>query len=247
MRSVLAVCLATALVLAAGACGGSDDDDSSAEGGTTTTQTTATTPDVGDFEGGTDPVTGEPQAQGTALLEDVEIGRNEGFDRIVFTFRDHVPGYRVEYQEPPLTEDGSGAVVELAGNSLVVIRMEPASGFDTSVPEGQQIYTGPRRLNGTERGTEVMTEAVRSGDFEAVLTWGVGSERTRAFPRRDAPGPAAPRRRLPARVISDACQVCPCASMLAVDAQGLTRAVQRRRRRGRRPTRAVQPPSSLDR
>ncbi len=174
MRRVLAVCLATALVLAAGACGGSDDDDSTAPGGTTTTQTIATTPDGGDFEGGTDPVTGEPQAQGTALLEDVEIGRNEGFDRIVFTFRDHVPGYRVEYQEPPLTEDGSGAVVELAGNSLVVIRMEPASGFDTSVPEGQQVYTGPRRLSGTERGTEVMTEAVRSGDFEAVLTWGVG-------------------------------------------------------------------------
>jgi hypothetical protein len=174
MRSALAAILATMLLLAGAACGGSDDDDESAAPGTTATQTSATVPDGGDFEGGTKPVTGEPQAQATALLEQVELGRNDGFDRVVFTFRDHVPGYRVEYQEPPLTEDGSGAVVELEGNSLVVIRMEPASGFDTSVPEGQEVYTGPRRIKGTDRGTEVVAEVVRSGDFEAVLTWGVG-------------------------------------------------------------------------
>ena len=53
--------------------------------------------------------------------------------------------------------------------------MEPASGFDLSVPEGELIYTGPRRLPGP--GTPVQ-EIVRTGDFEAVLTWAVGlSER----------------------------------------------------------------------
>jgi hypothetical protein len=52
--------------------------------------------------------------------------------------------------------------------------MEPASGFDLSVPEGELVYTGPRRLEGADAGTSVVREIVRTGDFEAVLTWAVG-------------------------------------------------------------------------
>ena len=50
--------------------------------------------------------------------------------------------------------------------------MEPASGFDLSVPEGEMVYTGPRRIAG--EGTSVVREIVRTGDFEAVLTWAIG-------------------------------------------------------------------------
>ena len=50
--------------------------------------------------------------------------------------------------------------------------MEPASGFDLTVPEGKLVYTGPRRIAGD--GTSVVREVVRTGDFEAVLTWAIG-------------------------------------------------------------------------
>jgi hypothetical protein len=52
--------------------------------------------------------------------------------------------------------------------------MEPASGFDTSVAEGELVYTGPRRISGADAGTSVVREVVRTGDFEAVLTWAIG-------------------------------------------------------------------------
>ena len=117
---------------------------------------------------------GEPGTSSTALLERVAIGRHEGYDRVVFEFREGVPGYRVEYVEPPLHEDGSGAPVRVAGSAFVVVRMEPASGFDLSVPEGELVYKGPRRLSGSDAGTSVVREVVRTGDFEAVLTWAVG-------------------------------------------------------------------------
>jgi hypothetical protein len=52
------------------------------------------------------------------------------------------------------------------------VRMEQASGFDLSVPEGALVYTGPRRIS--PDGTSVVREVVRTGDFEAVLTWAVG-------------------------------------------------------------------------
>jgi hypothetical protein len=163
------------LALAVAGCGGSDDDDDGAAATTATSGTTTAPDDVQPFEDGTmAPVTGTATGTVTALLERVELGAHEDFDRIVFQFRNGVPGYRVEYVEPPLTEDGSGNPVELEGASLVVVRMEPASGFDLSVDEGEQVYTGPRRLSGADAGTSVITEAVRSGDFEAVLTWGVG-------------------------------------------------------------------------
>jgi hypothetical protein len=92
----------------------------------------------------------------------------------VFEFRNALPGYRIEYVDPPLREDGSGADIAVAGDAFVLVRMEPASGFDLSVPEGELVYKGPRRIDATDAGASVMREVVRTGDFEAVLSWAVG-------------------------------------------------------------------------
>ena len=102
------------------------------------------------------------------------MGRHEGYDRVVFQFRNTLPGYKVEYVLPPLKEDGSGNPVKIKGNFFVVVRMEPASGFDLNTGEGVMVYKGPKRLGGSTAGTSVVQELVRTGDFEAVLTWAIG-------------------------------------------------------------------------
>jgi hypothetical protein len=164
-----------ALVLAVSACGGYGDDDS---GAPTTTAPPAATTDP--LEGAsTAPQTGAMQTStgpsiDTALLERVAVARHEGYDRVVWQFRNLVPGYRAEYVQPPLTEDGSGAEVKVDGTAFFTLRMEPASGFDLGTGEGELVYTGPRRISGTDAGTSVVREVVRTGDFEAVLTWAVG-------------------------------------------------------------------------
>jgi hypothetical protein len=145
--------------------------------GSTTPATTTTVDGIDPLEdAGTDPVTGSATGDGTALLERIGVARHEGYDRVVFQFRNHVPGYRVEYQDGPFAEDGSGNPVDVAGNAFVVVRMEPASGFDLSTGEGQVVYKGPRRISGADAGTSVVRELVRLGDFEAVLTWAIGLE-----------------------------------------------------------------------
>lgn len=137
--------------------------------------TTATTDGIDSLEGaGTEPVTGKATATETALLERVAVGRHEGFDRVVFQFRGGVPGYRVEYVDPPIKEDGSGNVVHVKGNAFAQVRMEPASGFDLNTAEGLLVYKGPKRIDGSSAGAGVIQELVRTGDFEAVLTWVVG-------------------------------------------------------------------------
>lgn len=180
----LAASLAVAAVVAAAAgCGGSDDESSAT--GTTSPSPTATAPTpattapepggIDPLEGaGTEPVTAEHQGEAIALHNRVAVARHQGYDRVVFQFRNELPGYRVEYVEPPLFEDGSGDPVKAAGSAFVVVRMERASGFDVETGEGELVYTGLRRITGAQAGTSTVQEVVRTGDFEAVLTWAVG-------------------------------------------------------------------------
>jgi len=166
------------LVALASGCGGSSHPQSApppAAGSTTATApvpTTTTDPLAG---ADTTPVSAAATANDTALLERLAVGRHEGFDRIVFQFRgDGLPGYRAEYATPPFAEDGSGNPISVDGNAFVVVRMEPASGFDLSTGEGVMVYKGPKRLQGSATGASLVKEVVRTGDFEAVLTWTIG-------------------------------------------------------------------------
>ena len=168
--------VSAALVVASG-CGGSGKSSAPAGGESVSSSSTTTTTTAGTdpLEGaGTTTVEGAASGQETALLERIALGRHEGYDRVVFQFKNQLPGYRVSYVQPPLKEDGSGNPVSVAGNAIVLVRMEPASGFDLNTGEGVMVYKGPKRIEGSSAGTSVVQQLVRSGDFEAVLSWAIG-------------------------------------------------------------------------
>lgn len=169
-----------AFLALATACGGSNAERQA--GGTTTAETTtaSTTTEAEPFEGGRSPVHAKGDPAETALLEAIDVGKHEGYDRVVFRFQNVVPGYRVAYVKRPLVEDGSGAHITVAGDAVVGVRLEPASGFDLS-DEGHLVYTGPKRIEGADSGAAVVEELVRTGDFEAVLNWAVGLESATDF------------------------------------------------------------------
>ena len=175
----LALAALVASIFALAGCGATEDE-AGTPSVTASTPATETSGGIDPLEGAsTSPASGPVQTVtgpggGTALLERVDAARHEGYDRVVFQFRNTVPGYRVEYVEPPLQEDGSGAEVKVEGSAFVTVRMEAASGFDLETGEGVQVYTGPRRISGADVGTSVVQEIVRTGDFEAVLTWAAG-------------------------------------------------------------------------
>ncbi|MGZ8702393.1 MAG: AMIN-like domain-containing (lipo)protein [Gaiellaceae bacterium] len=118
------------------------------------------------------------------------VGRHEGYDRVVFEFQNALPGYRIEYVQPPLKEDGSGKLVDVQGVGVVVVRMEPASGFDLNTDEGVMTYKGPKRIEGSGAGTSIVQELVRTGDFEAVLSWAIGLSDKVDFRVRTATSPS---------------------------------------------------------
>ena len=170
MRAAVA---AFVLVVALSGCGG--DSTATPPAATTTPEPTTATTDGGidPLEGAsTEPVVVEEQPAETALLERVALARHEGYDRVVFEFRNAVPAYRVEYVAPPLKQDGSGDVVQVGGHAFVQVRLEPSSGYDLAADE--MAYRGPTRLSGADHGTAIVREVVRVSDFEAVLVWAIG-------------------------------------------------------------------------
>ena len=121
------------------------------------------------FEGGRDPVEEEgPAVPPVAILYDVRTGCHDTYDRIVFDFSDNQPGYRVEYVEPPISQDGSGEPLDIAGEAFLYVRFYVAQAHDDA---GNSTYTGPREIT---PDLEAISEMEMAGDFEGYVTWGIG-------------------------------------------------------------------------
>jgi hypothetical protein len=182
---MLAAALAGAALLAG--CG-SHDDERPATTGATPAVPTETSGGIDTMpNASTVPVTMPAANTDTALLTAVRAARHEGFDRVVFEFRNAVPGYDVRYIGRPVRQDGSGKEVTVAGAFVVQVRMENALDADLTQESAPATYKGPTRFS---PGTPEVVELVRTGGFEAVLTWVAGlNDRVdfRVLPLQDPP------------------------------------------------------------
>jgi hypothetical protein len=107
----------------------------------------------------TDPVATERTDERQLVL--VEVQPFPGFDRVIFEFADAVPGFKADYVAE-LVQDGSGAVVPVAGEAKLVLRMSAGEPLETGTPE--RVVAG---------GLAVVTEAVRVSQVED-LVWAIG-------------------------------------------------------------------------
>jgi hypothetical protein len=104
------------------------------------------------------------------------VGAHDGYDRVTFEFTSSdgqqgpLPGYVVAPANPPITQDGSGATVELEGDHFATVMFDGASGWDF-LGDGHQVYDGPMDF---QPAFDVLAEATETGDFEAVLSWAFG-------------------------------------------------------------------------
>lgn len=113
----------------------------------------------------------DPRAHLTAVRAAASPDQAGG-SRVVFEFDSVVPGYRIDYVQRPVTEDGSGDEVAVTGAALLEVRFENAAGARL---EGEKViltYTGPDRVKAGDGGAVI--EVVDAGDFEGLVTWVVG-------------------------------------------------------------------------
>jgi hypothetical protein len=116
----------------------------------------------------------------TPTLVDIRASHRPGVDRIVLEFDGGLPASRRVRYVDRLYADGSGLPVRVAGRAILEVVLDRAQAHDAT---GRP--TVPRR---TAFALPNVMTAVRSGDFEAVTTYGFGmAERTRfdTFTLRD--------------------------------------------------------------
>lgn len=107
-------------------------------------------------------------------LVDLRIAQHGGYERMVFQFKERVPGYRVEYIDKPVRNCGEGRVIAVAGESWLEVNLYPTNAH---TEEGQP--TLPMRER--QLGLDVMIEAKQTCDFEAVVTWVLGLSHPNAY------------------------------------------------------------------
>ncbi|HEX2053628.1 MAG TPA: hypothetical protein VHJ78_07895 [Actinomycetota bacterium] len=117
-------------------------------------------------------------AQTSVKLVDVRVGSHTGFDRITFEFAppqapspaNTLPQYSVT-KEDAITQDGSGNPVQVEGGALYSLVLQGASGVELSGEQAVQTYKGPREF---KPRFPALVELEHAGDFENVLSWGIG-------------------------------------------------------------------------
>jgi hypothetical protein len=121
-------------------------------------------------------------AQSAPTLVDVRAARHPGFDRVVFEFQGAVPQHTVRYVGQ-LVEDGSGKPVSVAGTADLEVIFHGANAHT----EDGTPSVGPKRFS---PGLTAVKEVAQIGDFEAVVSYGIGLDRRRPITVSTLSGPS---------------------------------------------------------
>jgi len=106
---------------------------------------------------------GEP-----AVLHALRSVEKDGFDRVVFEFRERMPGYHIAYVEKPVRNCGSGGARRIDGNARLELRFSPASAHT----ERGEATVREREL---KPALSMVREIERTCDFEGIVTFVIGT------------------------------------------------------------------------
>ena len=143
-----------------------DDDPAATPPDPSPTPTSSATPAFGgEFPGTRDTILNEPPTvPPVSILTHVRVSSRNGYDRVVFEFRDNFPGYRVGYVTNP-TEEFSGRDVEIAGDAYLQVRLEGAQAHD----EGESTLADRSYSVDLDSIREVVVTGDAGGQVTAVI------------------------------------------------------------------------------
>jgi len=137
----------------------SAEEDATEEDGTT---------DAPPFPANTDADTADPSPGAAVTVSDIRVGRQDGFDRVVFEVGGTgTPGWDVRYVDAASSQ-GSGEDVDVAGDAVLQVTLSGVGyPYDTGVEE--YAASGPLSAAGTESVTEVVYDATFEGTSVAFV------------------------------------------------------------------------------
>jgi hypothetical protein len=111
----------------------------------------------------------------TPTLVAVRVGGHTDFDRVVFEFRGDRPGYQVSYVDQ-VVQDGSGEPIHLDGRAFLRVSLFPAIAHNEQHPDRSTFGRLP-----AVAGLATLRDLAEAGDFEAVVSFGIGVAGRRPF------------------------------------------------------------------
>jgi hypothetical protein len=174
--TALLLSLLAAPAVLAGCADPATQQASSSSATTTAAASTAASPpsaEAGDtgapaFPADAEPDTGDASAGASVTVSDIRVGRQDGFDRVVFEVGGTgTPGWDVRYVDAA-TSQGSGDAVDVAGDAVLQVTLTGAGyPYDTGVAEFSS--DGPVTGAGTRTVTEVVFDATFEGSSVAFV------------------------------------------------------------------------------
>jgi hypothetical protein len=125
-------------------------------------------------------------------------GENPPFNRIAFTFTPGFPAYQIQLTDQ-LVADPSGEPIPLPGKGVVVLTFKPAQAH---TPDGTRSTVESQ--SDADTGFDRMVGYAQVGDYEGVVTYGVGI----TWPGDQPEPPAAVRTEETALVGNDGRSLC---------------------------------------
>jgi hypothetical protein len=113
--------------------------------------------------------------RGPSVLKEIRTGQHGSYERLVLEFTAPYGAAKVRYV-PVVRQDPSDQLVPLQGRSFLEIVIHGAVARYAATPITP--YAGPSTLT---PGYSTLRQVSISGDFEAVLSFGVGLSRTAGF------------------------------------------------------------------
>jgi Rieske Fe-S protein len=128
------------------------------------------------FPANADPDTGEASSGASVTVSDIRIGRQDGYDRVVFEVGGTgTPGWDVRYVDAPASQ-GSGKPIDVAGEAALQVTITGAGyPYDTGVDE----FSSDAPVTGA--GTETVTEVAFDATFEGTTVAFVGTRSQAPF------------------------------------------------------------------
>lgn len=122
---------------------------------------------------------GAPAPTVIPRLVEIRAAHHPGYDRIVFEFAGRLPERLRARWVPRVTEDASGRPVRVHGNAFIAVSMYPVLAHEMDPPFGTTY--GPRK-----RAFDLpnIAHLVNAGDYEAVVSFGIGLMRRTEILRR---------------------------------------------------------------
>ncbi|MGH3495922.1 MAG: AMIN-like domain-containing (lipo)protein [Nocardioidaceae bacterium] len=115
-------------------------------------------------------------------IVNLRVGRHASFDRVVVDLRGRFTGYTVRFVRH-LTADPSGRPVRVHGIRFLSVALRSANAHDAT---GHNVYRGPRRQ---AYSFPTLRGVAKTGDFEGVVSFGLGLSHRAAFKVTELHGP----------------------------------------------------------